>query len=117
MKLIGTVIVEKKQQLFVTLLFAFVIIIIASSVMYYAERNVQPEAFSSIPQAMWWGISVFTTAYGDVYPITPIGRVLGSFIALIGVGIVALPTGILASGFTEALNRKRREEERKQSKK
>ncbi len=78
--------------------------------MYYAENEAQPEAFSSIPAAMWWGVATFTTVgYGDVYPITPLGRVLGSFIAILGIGIFALPAGILASGFSEERERMRSE--------
>ena len=68
--------------------------------MYYIEREYQPEAFSSIPAAMWWAVATLTTVgYGDVYPITVLGKIIGSFIAVLGVGLFALPAGIIASGF------------------
>ena len=78
--------------------------------MYYIENQAQPEGFSSIPAAMWWGVATLTTVgYGDIYPITPLGKFLGSIIAMLGIGMFALPAGILASGFAEALRlRKKR---------
>lgn len=72
--------------------------------MYYLERDAQPENFSSIPQSLWWGIVTLTTVgYGDVYPITIFGKILGGVITLLGIGLVALPSGILASGYTEQM--------------
>ena len=72
--------------------------------MYFIEHKAQPENFSSIPETMWWGIATLTTVgYGDIYPITAFGKVLGGFIAVLGIGLFALPTGILASGFSEEL--------------
>lgn len=70
--------------------------------MYFDERGAQPRAFSSIPRSLWWGVVTLTTVgYGDVYPVTAIGRLLGGVISLIGVGLVALPASILASGFID----------------
>ena len=70
--------------------------------MYYVENAAQPEVFSSIPKTMWWGVATLTTVgYGDIYPITALGRILGGVIAILGIGIFAIPTGIIASGFTE----------------
>jgi voltage-gated potassium channel len=87
----------------------FLILIFLASATYLAETEAQPEAFANIPQAMWWAIvTVTTVGYGDVVPITPVGKVLGAMLGLIGVGMVALPAGILASGFSSALNRRRR---------
>jgi voltage-gated potassium channel len=97
---------RKKEELLISLTFVFFILIITSCLMFYVENEAQPEAFSSIPATMWWGVATLTTVgYGDIYPITPLGRVLGSFIAVLGVGLVALPTGILASGFSEEISR------------
>lgn len=108
--LMGRVFRRKRADLSASALVLFVMLVIAASVMYYAENEAQPEAFSSIPAAMWWGVATFTTVgYGDVYPITPLGRVLGSFIAILGIGIFALPAGILASGFSEERERMRSE--------
>jgi voltage-gated potassium channel len=75
--------------------------------MYYVERDAQPEAFSSIPATMWWGVATLTTVgYGDVVPITPLGKVLGGLFAIVGVGLFALPAGILSSGFYEIMHQK-----------
>ena len=75
------------------------------------EREAQPQQFSSIPASMWWGVATLTTVgYGDVYPVTTAGRVLGAGIAILGVGLFALPTGILASAFSEELQKRRRRE-------
>jgi voltage-gated potassium channel len=79
-----------------------------ASATFLVENRAQPEDFSSIPDAMWWAIiTVTTVGYGDVVPITPMGKILGSLLGLIGVGMVALPAGILASGFNEAMHRRR----------
>jgi len=76
--------------------------------MYFVENEAQPEAFSSIPEAMWCGVATLTTVgYGDIYPITPIGKLLGAMIALLGIGMFALPAGILASGFAEEIQRRK----------
>jgi voltage-gated potassium channel len=77
--------------------------------LYLAERHVQPEAFGSIPRAMWWAIATLTTVgYGDVYPITAIGKVIASISALSAVAIVALPAGILAAALSELFQANRR---------
>jgi len=79
----------------------------SSVFMYYAENKAQPENFSSITATLWWAVATLTTVgYGDVYPVTVIGKVLATVIAITGIGIVALPTGILSSGFVEELERK-----------
>lgn len=95
---------SKKEELLITLLMIFMMLLFASSAMYLVENEAQPDKFPSIPAAMWWGIATLTTVgYGDVFPITPLGKFLGAFIALLGVGIFALPAGILASGFAEEI--------------
>ncbi len=92
----------------ISLIFTFCLLLLTSTVMYYVENKAQPENFSSIPSTMWWGIATLTTVgYGDVYPVTGLGQFLGGIIAIIGVGLFALPTGILASGFSEELARKK----------
>ena len=68
------------------------------------EHEAQPEVFGSIPDAMWWGaVTLTTVGYGDVYPKTMLGRTLGAMIALLGIGLFALPAGIIASGFAEKI--------------
>lgn len=104
----GEVIKNKREELSITLLIMFLLLIIASTLLYYAERNAQPEAFSSIPAAMWWGVvTVTTVGYGDIYPVSGMGKFMGAIFAVIGIGMFALPTGILGSGFVEEFHRKR----------
>ena len=107
LSLINKVVRQKKEELMISLIFTFFPLLITSTLMYHVENEAQPENFSSIPETMWWGIATLTTVgYGDVFPVTPIGKFLGGFIAVIGIGLFALPTGILASGFSEELSRK-----------
>ena len=101
---LGRVITAKRAELAITGALGAALLLIASSLMYFVENAAQPEAFSSIPASMWWAVATLTTVgYGDVYPITPAGRVLGSVIAVLGIGMFALPTGILGAAFTEEL--------------
>ncbi len=90
------------------------LLVFASSGMYFLEHEAQPKSFSSIPASMWWGVITLTTVgYGDVYPITGWGKLLGALIAILGIGMFALPAGILASGFGEEVRlRKQRRKER-----
>ena len=70
----------------------------AAVMLHYAERNVQPDAFGSTPAALWWSVITLTTiGYGDVSPITPVGRAITAVVALLGLGMVAIPTGLIAS--------------------
>lgn len=102
------VLAAKREELLVTLSFALTLLLFSASALYFIEREAQPEAFSSIPAAMWWAVTTLTTVgYGDVYPVTPLGRLVGAAIAMIGVGLFALPAGILAAGFTERIQGER----------
>ena len=92
------------SELTVTGMLAGIVIVISSMGLYYAEHQAQPEAYSSIPAAMWSAIVTLTTVgYGDVYPITPMGRILTTFIMLAGIGFVALPAGIMGSQLSNIL--------------
>lgn len=105
--IMGRVFQAKKGELSVTLFVASILLIIVSSLMFFIENSAQPDKFSSIPAAMWWGIATLTTiGYGDIFPITLAGKVLGSFSALIGIGMFALPAGILGSAFMEEINKR-----------
>lgn len=104
LRVFARVLREKANQLVAAFLATVVILVFSSSLVYFAERVAQPEVFPSIPATMWWGIVTLTTVgYGDVSPITPLGQLFGAITAVIGIGIVALPSGILASGFIEEL--------------
>ena len=106
LSLINNVVKEKKAELFISMAFVLFMLLITSSLMYYVENEAQPEKFASIPETMWWSIATLTTVgYGDVYPVTGLGKLLGGMIAVLGVGLFALPTGILASGFSEQLSK------------
>jgi len=113
--MISAVVSKRKEFLLITLTIVLVMLVMASSLMYYVENEAQPDAFSSIPETMWWGVSTITTVgYGDVYPITTLGKILGSIIAILGVGIFALPAGIIASGFESEIRNNKDEIEYKE---
>ncbi len=112
LSLINRVFRKKKEELIISLVFTAFLLLFASTLMYYVEHDTQPDNFSSIPRTMWWGIATLTTVgYGDIYPVTPLGQVLGGIIAIIGIGLFALPTGILASGFSEELSRRKQKDD------
>lgn len=90
------------------LLVLAMVVIFTASAIYVVEGSAQPEAFGSIPDAMWWAIVTLTTVgYGDVTPITPLGKLMASLISIVGIGMVALPTSLLASGFSHMMSRNR----------
>ena len=93
---------EIRRDLAVALLGSAVLIYGAAVGIYYCERHIQPEAFGSVPAALWWAVITLTTiGYGDVYPVTPLGKVLTTLVALLGLGMVAIPTGLLAAAADE----------------
>jgi voltage-gated potassium channel len=99
-----------KNELKFTLFLSSLAILFSASAIYYLEHEAQPEKFSSITESIWWAtVSLATVGYGDVYPITPGGKIFASFISLIGIGIVAIPTGIISASFVEEIYTLRRE--------
>jgi voltage-gated potassium channel len=110
MALLAAVLRNEARPIGAALFVLTVLLIVVSSFAYLAEGHAQPDAFGSIPAAMYWAIVTMTTVgYGDVVPITPWGKLLSGIIGLIGVGMVALPAGLLASGFSQQLHERRRE--------
>ena len=108
MRTLGRVIEAKRESLFSALFTVFSLLMVASSLIYYVEHAAQPDRFPNIPASMWWAVITLTTVgYGDVYPVTPLGKILAGCIAVMGLGLVALPAGIVASGFTEEVEKKR----------
>ena len=104
---LGNVLQSKVLELMTVVLVLVVMLVLASAMMYYAEHTAQPDAFASIPEAMWWSIITLTTVgYGDVSPVTPLGKVMAGIIAVMGIGMFALPAGILGSGFLAEIQRR-----------
>ncbi|HPD13817.1 MAG TPA: ion transporter [Planctomycetota bacterium] len=98
----------KKEELLVAAFVMVLLLLFASSLMYFAENEDQPERFSSIPAAMWWGVATLTTVgYGDVCPVTTAGKLIAAIVSVVGIAMFALPTGILGAGFVEEVARKR----------
>ena len=98
---LGRVLAEEYRALLGALLVMLVLLLVASTGIYFLEQEAQPEKFGSIPASAWWAIATLTTVgYGDVAPVTPWGKVLGGVVMLLGVGMFALPIAIIASGFS-----------------
>ena len=97
------VIMRKRGELVSSFLLIGILLTLVSGLMYFAEHDAQPEAFATLPEAIWWSTLMMTGEF-TVTPITFLGRVLGMVIAILGVGLFALPAGIIASGFLEQLN-------------
>jgi voltage-gated potassium channel len=93
------------EQLLSSVLILMILAVVSATLMFYAETEAQHDKFPSIPAAMWWAVATLTTiGYGDVYPVTVVGKFMASIIAVLGIGMFALPTGILGSGFVEELD-------------
>jgi len=112
-KSLGDVFKAKRAELGVTILTVLIFLTLASAIMYDIEHEAKPQNFPNIPTAMWWGVVTLTTVvYGDIYPITPVGKFIGAIIALAGIGLFALPAGILASGLAEQIHKKNEEKKK-----
>jgi voltage-gated potassium channel len=99
---------SRRDELLLTLGLAFILILFSSTLMYWAEGGVQPDKFGSIPRSFWWAVVTLTTVgYGDVYPITPLGEFCAGLVAIAGIGVIALPTGILAAAFSDTVQRRK----------
>ena len=102
------VLVQKREELIAMAVFVAVLALLSATALYYAERDAQPEAFGSIPAALWWAVVTLTSVgYGDAVPITLAGRIAAMVIAVIGIGLVALPAGVLGAAFIEELQNRR----------
>ena len=106
-KVLGEALQRASSQLLTSLFLALALVYISAIILYLIEGKGQPDAFGSIPRAIWWAIATLTTVgYGDVYPITPLGRLAASIIAVAGIGVVALPAGVFASSFSDIIREK-----------
>lgn len=109
LNMMKNVFVKKKEELVLTSVIMFVMLMLSATMVYYAEKDIQPDKFSSIPDAMWWAVITLTTVgYGDVFPITVAGKICCSIVAILGIGFFALPISILGSGFIEEVESRKR---------
>jgi len=109
LRTLGRVFASRRSELLVALTVLVLILLTSSALIYYAEHDAQPDVFSSIPASMWWSVATLTTiGYGDVYPKTTMGKAIASVVAIFGIGMFALPTGILGAGFIEEMQNRRR---------
>lgn len=101
-------IADRMDDLIIVAALGTVILLFSSTAMYMIEGHVQPDKFGSIPRSMWWAVITLTTVgYGDVTPVTSAGKVVGAIVAISGVVLVAMPTGIIAAAFSDAMQRRR----------
>lgn len=115
-QMIGYVLKEVKGELITAYTACGILMGFAGILMYYIEKDAQPDAFRNIGDGFWWAIVSFTTVgYGDLYPVTNLGRLLGSIISLIGIAMIAIPTGIISSAFMSAIISKRQNMEKEKS--
>ncbi len=104
---LGRVVVREARALVGALMVMLTLLLFNSSVIYFLERDIQPENFGSIPAAAWWAVSTLTTVgYGDVVPISDMGKLFGGVMMILGLGMFALPIGIVATGFAQEINRR-----------
>jgi voltage-gated potassium channel len=102
LNMLGRIVRSRKEDLLITLFIITIVLIISSTLMYYAEHEAQPDKFANIPDTMYWGIiTIATIGYGDIYPVTAIGKFFSAIIALSGIAMFALPAGIIGSSFIE----------------
>jgi voltage-gated potassium channel len=104
---LARVISDERRALYGSLLLFLCALLLFAAAMHAVEGGVQPDAFGTIPDALWWAVSTLTTTgYGDVVPITPLGRMLAGVAMIVGLGLAALPVGIVATGFTHSIHRR-----------
>jgi voltage-gated potassium channel len=105
--IIGAVIVAQRKALVAALLIIVCALLFSATILFAVEHEAQPDKFSSIPAAMWWALATLSTVgYGDVLPITVWGRIFGAMTMILGIGMLALPTGVIASGFANEIRKR-----------
>jgi len=107
----------KRDELLTTIFASTVMILLSASIMYHIEHDIQPDKFPNIFASFWWAVATLTTiGYGDVFPVTGMGQFLAAITALFGIGLVAIPTGIVSMGFMEEIQKKKAEKEKEEQK-
>lgn len=105
--IITTVLYEKRNQIISSVFIVLILMLASSLCMYSVEHSAQPDVFQNAFSGIWWSMStLLTVGYGDIYPVTTLGRIMAIIIAYLGVGAVAIPTGIISAGFVEQYQRK-----------
>jgi voltage-gated potassium channel len=100
LQLLGRVLARVKERLYITLFVTALLLIVSGALLYYVETDAQPEVFPNMAASFWWAMATLTTVgYGDIYPVTASGKLIASLIAVLAIGLVALPTGIISAGF------------------
>ena len=111
-QLIGRVLQMVKDELITASTACGILLGFSGILMYYIEHEAQPEAFANIGDGFWWAVVTFTTVgYGDVYPVTALGRLLSGVICMVGIAMIAIPTGLISSAFMSLIQEKKRKEE------
>ncbi|MGB0366504.1 MAG: ion transporter [Flavobacteriaceae bacterium] len=108
LKVFTRALISVKSELTFTLFLSVITILFSASAIYYLENEAQPDKFSSITESVWWAtVSLATVGYGDVYPVTVGGKIFASLISLVGIGVVAIPTGVISAAFVEEIYKER----------
>ena len=103
-QLILKVMKSVRSELLTAFTACLIIICFSAILVYFVEKGAQPEVFKNIGDSMWWAVITFTTVgYGDIYPVTPVGRILCAFISFVGIAMLAIPTGIISSAFITSM--------------
>ena len=106
LRAIGEAVFSRRFELAVTAGLGLILVLFGATLLYWLEGDIQPDKFGSIPRSLWWAVVTITTiGYGDAFPITPPGKIAAAFIAIAGIGVIAMPAGILASAFSEAMQK------------
>lgn len=109
LSVVADVLKKKAAQLISSLFVILLLLVITSVLMYNIEHPAQPDVFKNAFSGLWWSVATFTTVgYGDIYPITTMGKIFSSLIAFLGIGLVAVPTGIISAGFVERISEERK---------
>ena len=97
-----------KGELTLTFFLSLILIVFSGIVVYYAENPSQPDVFNNIGNSIWWALATLTTVgYGDIYPITVLGKVIASFVAIVGIGLIAIPTGLISATYVDILKKEK----------
>jgi voltage-gated potassium channel len=107
-RLFGRVFKDSKEELVITFMVMILLIVMTSSFMYFAENEAQPDKFPDIPSTMWWSVVTLTTVgYGDIYPVTTLGKFFAALVSILGIGMFALPTGVLGANFVQEIQKQK----------